>query len=154
MKTQNKSEIAGDKLFAKKKYKEALTKYREALAENPDNVDLYDKLIETRNQVEDNWELADFIETVTWTMKKQELKEPEIKQVHAKLSPEWGQATDLIMKIILADEKDKKLPDLINEIINLGETGTRALVDILRNFVKKNRDKETRYKKQDTNNNQ
>ncbi|MFH1874917.1 MAG: tetratricopeptide repeat protein [Pseudomonadota bacterium] len=129
---KKKTKAAGDKLFAKGKFKQALAKYREALLDDPENAELYDKLIETRNHLEDDWKIDDFVEILSWTMKQQELNEPKIKQVHAKLSPEWGQATDLVMKIMLANDEDQKLQDLINELVNLGATGTLALVDILR----------------------
>ncbi len=136
-----KTEEAGDKLFSKGKFKKAFSKYKQALLNNPERQELYDKLIETRDKMDEAWRLEDFIENVSWTMKKQEMDSPLIKQVHAKLTPEWKQATDLVMKIILVEE-DKELSEYIKQLLEMGEIGTLALIDILRNFVAKEKQQE------------
>lgn len=131
-----KLEKEGDKLAAKGKHEKAMVKYRKALECDPERPGLYDKLVEMLDKKTDEWELDDFIDSVSWTMKKQELSEPAIRQVHAKLSPEWKKASDVAIKIILAEEDDESLPVLIEELVTYGETGTMVLIEIMRQILK------------------
>lgn len=131
-----KFEAEADKLASKGKYKQAIKKYEKALKHDPDRSGIYDKLVSVRDKMPGEWEVSDFIESVSWTMKKQELDEPIMRQVHAKLSPEWQKASDLALKVLIASEDDKDLPKLIEELVGLGELGTRVLIEIVRQSLK------------------
>lgn len=130
-----KLEAAGDRLAAKGNYKKALEKYRQASKEDPQKRSVYEKLIEAHGRTHEQWELGDFVESLSWTMKKQELEEPAIKQVHAKLSPEWKKAMEMALKILIMQE-DQNLPKMIEEFVKFGEVGTRVLIEMLRSLRK------------------
>ncbi len=125
-----KLEAAGDALAAKGDYKKALKKYRQAVKDEPDRPGLYDKLIEAHEKAKPSWEKKDFVESLSWTMKKQEIEEPAIKQVHAKLTPEWKKAVDVAVKLMNAPEGDEA--KLTEELVSMGEIGTRVLIELLR----------------------
>lgn len=141
-----KLEKDGDKLAAKGKHKKALIKYRKALECDPDRPALYDKMVEMLDKKTDDWKLDDFVDSVSWTMKKQELSEPAIRQVHAKLSPEWKKASDLALKIILAQDDDESLPNLIEELVTCGDTGTMVLIEMMRQILKESQKTDNKEK--------
>ncbi|PIU57061.1 MAG: hypothetical protein COS89_05270 [Deltaproteobacteria bacterium CG07_land_8_20_14_0_80_38_7] len=132
-------ELAGDELALKNKFEKALKKYKKALEKTPDNTSLYNKLISTKDKIEKNWGMDDFVESVSWAMEKQEIEDPAIKQLHIKLSPNWDKATKLALKIITIDDKDKDFSKLIEEYILLGNVGTLVLIDILRKAFSENK---------------
>jgi len=132
-------EHAGDELALKNKFEKALKKYKKALEKTPDNTSLYNKLISTKDKIEKNWGMDDFVESVSWAMEKQEIEDPAIKQLHIKLSPNWDKATKLALKIITIDDKDKDFSKLIEEYILLGNVGTLVLIDILRKAFSENK---------------
>jgi hypothetical protein len=134
-KKADKLEQAGDSFAAKGEYKKALKKDRQAAKEDPDRKDLYDKLVDVHEKAKANWKMDDFVESLSWTMKKQEIETPAIKQVHAKLEPEWKKAMDLSLKIIVAPE-DENLSKMIEELVGYGEIGTRVLIEMLRSLRK------------------
>lgn len=134
-----KYEAEGDKLASKGKYKQALKKYQKALEYDPDRSSIYDKLVGIRDEIPDEWKVEDFVKSVSWTMKKQELEEPIMCQVHAKLSPEWQKASDLALKVLMAPEDDKDLPKLTEKLVSLGEMGTRVLIEIVRQSLRKDK---------------
>jgi len=134
-------EAAGDRLASKGQYKKALKKYQEAAKQDPNRLSLYDKLVDARDKMGDEWQMDDFVESLSWTMKKQELEEPAIRQVHAKLQPEWKKATELALKIILAPEVGN-LPKIIEELVGYGEIGTRVLIEIIRSTRKNKTDRD------------
>lgn len=130
-KKADKYETAGDALVAKGDYKKALKRYRQAAKEDPDRPCLYDKLVEAHEKSKGDWKKEDFAESLSWTMRKQELEEPAIRQVHAKLLPEWKKAVEMALKVVGAPD-DEKLPKLIEELVAMGEIGTRVLIELLR----------------------
>jgi len=138
-KKADKLEKAGDSFVAKGEYKKALKKYRQAAKEDPERQSLYDKLVDVHEKANVDWKMDDFVESLSWTMKKQELETPAIKQVHAKLEPEWKKAMDLSLKIIVAPE-DENLSKMIEELVKYGEIGTRVLIEIVRSFIKEKED--------------
>ncbi len=125
-------EAKGDKLLAKGKPKRALKKFKKALEIDPDRISIYDKLTKARDMLPDDWKMEDFVESVDWVMKKQEVEEPTIKQVHARLSPEWDEAKKLVWNIMIADEDRAKI--LIEELVEMGEIGTRAAINTILEF--------------------
>lgn len=130
-----KLEALGDKLVKKKNFKSALKKYRKALEHEPDDTSLMDKLITTRDKLPDEWELDDFVESLSWTMKKQEIERPGIRHVHAKLSPEWKGIMDEAVRLITAPD-DQTLPVIIDKFLAHGETGTRVLIEVIREILR------------------
>lgn len=67
---------------------------------------------------------------MSWVMQKQELESPAIKQVHAKLTPEWEMATKLAMEILHAPD-EAMAGMLIERLVAMGEVATRATIGIL-----------------------
>ncbi|MBT3182789.1 MAG: hypothetical protein HN337_09840 [Deltaproteobacteria bacterium] len=125
-------EAKGDKLLAKGKPKRALKKFKKALQMDPGRTAIYDKLMKTRDILPDDWEMEDFVESVDWLMKKQEIEEPAIKQIHAKLSPEWEEAKKLVWSIMASNEERAKM--LTEELVKMGEIGTRAAINTILEF--------------------
>lgn len=127
--------VKGDELMASKKAKKALKEYRRAMEIDPDTDGLYDKLIHAHDEATCDWDVEDLAESVSWTMKKQEKENPYLKQVHAKLSPEWKKASELAIRIMMTEdgENAKKLTE---ELVAMGEIATRALVGLLSDFKK------------------
>ncbi|MBI4412132.1 MAG: hypothetical protein HY541_06590 [Deltaproteobacteria bacterium] len=94
-KKKNKAETAeakGDKAFSKKKFKKALSHYRQAQKLNPDNLGIYDKLVEAHRKGTKEWTREDFSLSLEWTMKKQELENPDLKKARDRLDPDKARA--------------------------------------------------------------
>lgn len=123
-------ESKGDELAASGRHEKALQEYRKALECDPGNSALYDKLISTRDALPGEWDDADFAESVSWAMKKQEQEHPAIRQVHARLSPEWEKATTLALTI-LNEPDDQRCAELTETLVGMGEIATRAIVGLL-----------------------
>lgn len=80
--------------------------------------------------------LKEFVKSVDTVMQKQEKENPGLKQVHARLSPEWQRASDKISKLLtLQDERE--IENLREEIIEEGEIATRVLIDLLLTIMQK-----------------
>lgn len=126
----SKLEAKGDKLLAKGKVKRALKKFKRALELNPNRVEIYDKLMEVRDRIPGDWDMEDFVESVDWAMKKQEIEDPAIRHIHAKLSPEWEEARKLAIGIMAAEDEEH-VEAMTERIVNMGEIGTRAVLSIL-----------------------
>lgn len=76
------------------------------------------------------WDIEDFADSVFEVMQKQERENPAIRQIHARLTPEWERAQFLAMNII-AGTDEKRTGEMIEELAGLGETATRALIGLL-----------------------
>jgi tetratricopeptide (TPR) repeat protein len=122
--------LKGDKYLEKGKLEKALAAYKLALEYDPELPGLIDKLIDVRDRIGGDWNLEDFADTVSWTMEKQAQDHPALKQVHARLSPEWKKATELALRI-LTDPADQSRSDDVEELVRMGEVATRALVSLL-----------------------
>jgi len=120
----------GDKHLERGKPEKALEEYRKALELDPDIPGIFDKLLEVRDHIGGDWNLEDFAETVSWTMEKQAQENPAMKQVHAKLSPEWKKAYEIALRI-LADPAENLKSEDVEELVGMGEVATRALIGIL-----------------------
>jgi len=123
-------EAKGDRLLAREKLKGALKKYKKALDYDPSRKGIYDKLMETRDKLPGDWEMSDFVESVDWAMKKQEQENPPIRQLHAKLSPDWDKAHELAFKL-MSTASEENTRTMTEELVAMGEIGTRAAIDIL-----------------------
>jgi len=127
----------GDEHSLNGKFSKALKKYRKAHELDPDREDLPDKLMEMHDKAlgESEWELEDFAEHVGLAMEKQEREHPPIKQTHAKLTPEFKDVSNLILKILNEDDNEKAGP-MVEDLVSRGEIATRALIDLLRSMKK------------------
>lgn len=122
--------LKGDKYLEKGKLEKALAAYKEALVYEPNFPGLLEKLIDVRDRIGGDWDLEDFAESVSWTMEKQAQDHPALKQVHAELSPEWKKATELALRI-LTDPAEQSQSEDVEELVQMGEVATRALIGIL-----------------------
>lgn len=127
----------GDTYAAKEKFDRALEKYQEAHELDPDREGLYDKMLAAHEKTlgEKDWELKDLTDHIDLVMQKQEHDYPPIKQTYAKLTPEWKQVNELIIRI-LDEEDDIAAGPMIEELVGRGEIATRALIDLLRAMKK------------------
>ncbi len=123
----------GDRLCRRKKYTAALKAYEKALALDPQQIDLLDKLIETHELGTENWDVEDFTKQMTWTMQKQEAENPQISRVHAKLSPEFSEITQLIMRLLEAQNEDDE-DTQIEKILEYGPIAVLPLIEFIRSL--------------------
>ncbi len=79
--------------------------------------------------------LEDFVESVSSTMEAQALEHPELRHVHAKLSPEWREVSAIAFKAIEATD-DKTAARFIEALIAHGSISIRVVVDIIRSLHK------------------
>lgn len=142
-----KLEAKGDKLLSKGKAKKAFSKFKKALRYDPSRKSIYDKLIESKNLStgENDWDVDDFLSSLHWTMKKQELENPAIRHVYAKLSPEWDDAKNTVLKII-GSKSESEIEELLERLVSMGEIGTRAAVDMIISIKNKVEDKNSQEK--------
>lgn len=122
-------ESKGDKLISKGKINEALKEYKKSLNALP-TPEILDKLTDAKHSIKGEWKKDDFAESLFWTMQKQELIHPPIKQVHARLTPEWKKATKYAMQMLFTDD-EKSRSDIIEKLVQMGEIATRALIGVL-----------------------
>lgn len=80
--------------------------------------------------------LQEFVRSVDRVMQKQVKENPSIKQVHARLSPEWQEVSNKIATLLTFKEEEK-VEKLREEIIAHGEIATRVLIDLLLSVVHK-----------------
>ncbi|MFH1654499.1 MAG: tetratricopeptide repeat protein [Pseudomonadota bacterium] len=124
----------GDEAFAKEKWQAAIKHYKKAIELAPENKELYEKIIKSKELTSHDWKKEDLVDIVSWTMEQQELLEPEIKQVHAKFSENWEEAASLATKLLICSQSEES--EIIEKLVSLGEIGTRAAVDVLCAFKK------------------
>ena len=125
-----KLEQKGDALISKGKIKRAVKKFRKAVEYDTSRTDIYEKLLKAREQLGDEWKVADFVESVDFVMQQQEKENPEMRHLHVKLSPEFENAKMVVMQII-ATKDQSEAESLTKKLCALGETGTRAAIDAI-----------------------
>jgi len=125
----------GDKQFKSKKYKKALDYYSRANEIDPDNQAVYDKMITAHLQLKEDWDDEDLAMSLTWTMKKQELENPALKRVHARMTPEWEHINTLIKQLLLAKDEGEETK-LLSQIIDHGEQAVYPLLEFLMGIKK------------------
>ena len=125
-----KYEQKGDKLFGKKKYHEALDEYQKSEGLNPERPEIYEKLIAAHGQFEHEWKEDDFANSMSWTMRHQELTNPQIKRLHQVFTAEYQEIQKLLQSLMIAGEKafeDK----LAHQILDYGEKAALPLLHFL-----------------------
>ena len=76
------------------------------------------------------WGLKDFVKSVDEVMQKQEKENLGLKQVHARLSPEWNRVSEKISRLLSLND-ETAVDSLREEIVCEGEIATRVLTDLL-----------------------
>ena len=126
-----KHESKGDKLAGKGKFREAMGEYQKSESLNPDRVEIYDKLIETQAQVQESeWVEEDFANSMTWTMRRQELQNPHIRLVHETFSLEYREVHQLLQRLMTAPGEDQE-NTLIEKILQYGERASLPMLHFL-----------------------
>lgn len=82
-----------------------------------------------KSRKKNEWTLNDFVGSVWKTMEQQAEKNPAIKNIHAKLSPEWNKVIQKVAQLLDASAADKER--YIEEICAYGEKAVRPLIDAL-----------------------
>lgn len=80
--------------------------------------------------------MKEFVKSVDKVMQKQERENPSLKQVHARLSPEWNRVSQKIAKLLSPQQKEESIEKLREEIVVEGEIATRVLIDLLLSLIK------------------
>lgn len=124
------TEEKGDNLFHSGNYEKALEQYRLSQAADPQNSRIYDKLITTHEKVIDVWKDKDFSESLSWTMKKQELENPRLRRVHAQMEPEWKEVSGLIQQM-MKDQDESSETEIIEKIVSYREMALYPLLEVL-----------------------
>jgi len=88
------------------------------------------KVKESAKGYKRKWELKDFVNSVDEVMQEQEKENPAMKQVHARLSPEWKRVSEKIGRFLSLTDEDQ-IDQLREEIVQEGEIATRVLIDFL-----------------------
>lgn len=83
-----------------------------------------------KNKKKKDFGMEEFVESVDEVMQKQEKQNPAIKQVHARLSPEWKRVSEKLGRFLAATD-EAALHSLREEIVNEGEIATRVLLDFI-----------------------
>lgn len=119
-------EDQGDAQSSQGKYADAILSYREASTLDPQNARIYGKLIEAHGKIEGEWGQEDFIEVMGWIMKKQELENPAIQEVHERLTPLYAQIRQRVLELLgLPSELRSPKVDQIRKF------GTAAILPLL-----------------------
>ena len=84
---------------------------------------------------EKKWEMEDFVASVDAVMQQQEKESPEIRHLHAQLSPEWKIISSKIA-LLLETKEEEALVKIREEIVATGPLATRVLIDFLLSIVK------------------
>lgn len=142
-------EKKGDRLFAKEKFSKAFQTYEKSWEWDSERPSIYPKLIESFEKLDREWTQEDFELTLSWTMRQQELENPEIKHVHEKFTPEYQEVQKLIQQFLVSPT-DVESQALREKILANHELATSALLDFLQR-IKENiqQDLSGKFEKED-----
>jgi tetratricopeptide (TPR) repeat protein len=125
-----KLEQRGDQLFQKDKFEKALHQYRESAKFDPDRPEIYQKLATTLEKTGREWTQEDFEESMGWTMRQQELENPDIKWVHQKFTPEYQAVQKLVQQLMLLENPEAEQP-IISQILSFEDKAALPVLDFL-----------------------
>ena len=128
-------EKKGDRLHAKGKLDKALQFYEKSEKYDPERPEIYKKLIQTLEELDQEWSQEDFDRSMTWTMRQQELEHPEIKQVHEKFTDEYHAVQKLVQKLMIIPGPEEEVK-IISEIISYGEKAHLPVLDFILSIKK------------------
>src|SRR5262245_51275592 len=97
-----KHEAKGDKLASKGKFRQALAEYQKSESYGAERAEIYEKLVDTLNRLENTWSEQDFSDAMAWTMRQQEILHPEMRRVHETFSVEYKEVQKLIQRLMVA----------------------------------------------------
>jgi hypothetical protein len=130
-KKAKKHESKGDKLAGKGKFKDAVAEYRKSESLDSKRVEIYDKLIETQNRIkEEDWHEEDFADSMSWTMRRQELLNPRLRLVHETFSVEYREVNKLVQMLMAAAGEDLE-NDIIDRILSYGVKANLPLLHFM-----------------------
>ncbi|OGP13748.1 MAG: hypothetical protein A3I75_01990 [Deltaproteobacteria bacterium RIFCSPLOWO2_02_FULL_50_16] len=120
----------GEKLYKKGHLKKALEQYKLSHELSPDDIGIYDKLMEIHQKIEKKWDEDDFADHLYWTMKKQELENPSLAHTHERLTPEYEAVRKTVTKL-LREESEEMEEKMINQIVEYKEKAVLPLIDFI-----------------------
>lgn len=126
LRLQNK----GDKFFQNEKFERALEFYRKSQKWNPERPEIYRKLNSTLEKIDREWSQEDFEESLSWTMRQQELENPELKWVYQKFSVEYQNIHKLLRQLMLINNPEEEQKILV-QILEYEEKAALPLLDFL-----------------------
>lgn len=77
-----------------------------------------------------NWTARDFVDTVWKTMSDQAERNKALKNVHAKLEPEWNKVVQTVSQMLEATGEPEVMR-YTEDICKYGEKAVRPLIDII-----------------------
>jgi tetratricopeptide (TPR) repeat protein len=123
-------EAKGDEHISRQEYKKAIKSYRQAAEADPENSTLYEKMLNAQSHIEESeWSEEEFLETLSWTMKKQEIEHPELKEVHETLTPEYAEIRNLIAQMLMTPPELRE--PLLAKIKSFGIKAVLPLINTL-----------------------
>lgn len=128
-KKAEKLQAKGDKHSASEEFEKALKAYREAQQADPDNPAIYEKLAAAQSQLEGEWSESEFVESMDWVMKKQEIENPDIKDLYETLDPEYQRIKQLIAQMLMTEPSERA--PLLQKIKSFQAKAVQPLLDIL-----------------------
>lgn len=125
-----KLEQKGDKNFEKNQFEKALQFYRKSAKFDPDRAEIYQKLSAAMEKTEKEWTQEDFEESLSWTMRQQELENPDIKWVHQKFTTEYQAVQKLLQQLMLLQNPEAE-QEIIVQILSFEEKAALPILDFL-----------------------
>jgi tetratricopeptide (TPR) repeat protein len=125
-----KLEQKGDQFFEKGKFEKALDCFRKAEKLDPERPEIYQKLSTTLEKTAREWTQEDFEESMGWTMRQQELENPDIKWVHQKFTVEYQTVQKLLQQLMLMQNPEEE-QQVITQILLFEEKAALPVLDFL-----------------------
>lgn len=88
-----------------------------------------------KTKSEEKWSEKDFVEDLDTIMKEQELNNPKLKRVHAKLDPSFKETVNLITQLLMNQDEDIE-NHLVQKILDLGNKALYPLIETVLAFKK------------------
>ena len=123
-------EKKGDQFFDRGKFAEAFKYYQRAEALNTERPEIYRKLQETFERLDQDWSEEDFSLSMSWTLRQQQLENPGLIQVYEKFSPEYKMIYATAQRLLVTPPGPLE-DELKNELFALGDKATLPLLDLI-----------------------
>ena len=119
----------------KKKYRQAVKEFQQALKLLGPNREVYALMVEALNQYNQEWGQEEFALSLDCTMKLQELDNPAIQLLHQTLTPEYQEIYRLAERLFLAPEETRE-QNLLAEILVKKEQAVLPLANFILSLKK------------------